>query len=162
MRVMVVHNRYRSALPSGENAVVDQEIGWLRAAGVDVVPFLPSSDEMSLWDKALLPVSPIWRPRRGTVRAARPDVVHLHNPYPLISPSIVRAAHAYGVPVVQTVHNYRHVCAAASFFRDGLPCHDCRGRVFAVPAIRHGCYRGSRAQSAVMATTLAVNRPTWR
>ncbi len=161
MRVMVVHNRYRSALPSGENAVVDQEIGWLREAGVKVIAHLPSSDEMSLRDKALLPISPIWRPQRGTIRGHRPDIVHLHNPYPLVSPSIVLAAHAYGVPVVQTVHNYRHVCASAMYFRDGVPCHECRGRSFAFPAVRHGCYRGSRAQSLVMATTLAVHRSTW-
>lgn len=159
---MVVHNRYRSAMPSGENAVVEQEIRWLRSAGVDVIPFVRSSDEMSLRDKALLPISPIWTPQSGKIRAARPDVVHLHNPYPLISPSIVRAAHKYGVPVVQTVHSYRHVCASAMYFRDGAPCHECRGLAFAFPAIRHGCYRGSPAQSAVMATTLAVHRPTWR
>jgi glycosyltransferase involved in cell wall biosynthesis len=63
---------------------------------------------------------------------------------------------------VHTVHNYRQVCASALYFRDGHVCHDCRGRAFALPAIQHRCYRGSRAQSAVMATTLAVHRPTWR
>src|SRR5262249_25956371 len=92
----------------------------------------------------------------------RPDLVHLHNPYPLISPWIVRTAHRYGVPVVQTVHNYRHVCAAATFFRDGHPCHDCQGRLVPLPAVVHSCYRGSRAQSVVMATTLTVHRSTWR
>ncbi|HEX6871934.1 MAG TPA: glycosyltransferase family 4 protein, partial [Micromonosporaceae bacterium] len=70
--------------------------------------------------------------------------------------------HAAGVPVVQTVHNYRQVCANGLFFRDGHICTDCSGRAFATPAIAHACYRGSRAQSAVMATTLAVHRPTWR
>jgi glycosyltransferase involved in cell wall biosynthesis len=158
---MVVHNRYRSALPSGENAVVEQEIRWLREAGVDVTPLVRDSDEMSLRDKALLPISPIWSPQGTRIRRARPDVLHLHNPYPLISPWIVRAAHRLGVPVVQTVHNYRHVCASALYFRDGGPCHDCRGLRFALPAVQHGCYRGSRAQSAVMATALAVHRPTW-
>jgi glycosyltransferase involved in cell wall biosynthesis len=66
------------------------------------------------------------------------------------------------VPVIQTVHNYRQVCAPGLYFRDGHVCHDCRGRAFALPAIRHACYRGSRAQSAIMATTLAVHRGTWR
>jgi hypothetical protein len=108
MCVMVVHNRYRSALPSGENTVVDQEIRWLAAAGVAVTPFVRSSDVMSTRDRALLPVSPIWAPLADfarLLRATRPDVVHLHNPYPLISPRVVRIAHRFGVPVVQTVHN---------------------------------------------------------
>ncbi len=88
--------------------------------------------------------------------------MHLHNPYPLLSPWVVRTAHAAGVPVVQTVHNYRQVCAAGIYFRDGHVCTDCRGRRVGVPAIVHACYRGSRAQSAVMATALALHRPTWR
>jgi glycosyltransferase involved in cell wall biosynthesis len=89
-------------------------------------------------------------------------VLHLHNPYPLLSPWVVRTAHRHGVPTIQTVHNYRQVCAPGVYFRDGHVCHDCRGRRFALPAIRHACYRGSRPQSAIMATTLAVHRGTWR
>jgi glycosyltransferase involved in cell wall biosynthesis len=163
--VVVVHNRYRAALPSGENAVVDQEMRWLAAAGVEVTPFLRSSDRISPRERLLLPVSPIWAPLgefARLLRSVRPDVVHLHNPYPLISPRVVRVAHRFGVPVVQTVHNYRHVCVSATYFRSGSPCTDCAGRMFALPAIQHGCYRGSRAQSAVMAASLAVNRPTWQ
>jgi len=150
--------------------MVDAEIAQLRAAGVEVLPFIRSSDEigeMSVAGKALLPISPIWAPGAQRdlatlLRAERPDVFHLHNPYPLLSPSVVRTAHAHGVPVVQTVHNYRHVCVAATFLRDGAVCRDCVGRRFAAPAIAHSCYRGSKAQSAVMATTLAVHRGTWR
>src|SRR6185503_4480241 len=96
------------------------------------------------------------------IERERPDLVHLHNPYPLLSPWVVRTAHRHGVPVIQTVHNYRQVCAPGLYFRDGHICTDCRGRAFATPAIVHACYRGSKAQSAVMATTLAVHRPTWR
>jgi len=89
-------------------------------------------------------------------------VLHLHNPYPLLSPWVIRTAHAHGVPVVQTVHNYRQVCSSGLYFRDGHDCRDCRGKVIGWPAVRHRCYRGSAAQSAVMATALAVHRPTWR
>ncbi len=170
MKVVVAHNRYREAMPSGENTIVDQEIGQLSAAGVEVLPFLRSSDEiatMSTAGKALLPVSPIYAPRAQhdlaeLIRAHRPDVVHLHNPYPLISPWVVRTAHRLGVPVVQTVHNYRQVCSSGLYFRDGGICHDCRDRAFGLPAVVHRCYRDSRLQSALMATTLAVHRPTWR
>jgi glycosyltransferase involved in cell wall biosynthesis len=170
VKVVVAHNRYREALPSGENAVVEQEMAQLAAAGVGVVPLLRSSDEIAALSpagKALLPLSPIYAPRAQRDLAAlivehRPDVVHLHNPYPLLSPWVVRTAHRHGVPVVQTVHNYRQVCSSGLYFRDGHVCHDCRGRFVGVPAVVHRCYRDSRAQSALMATTLAVHRPTWR
>jgi glycosyltransferase involved in cell wall biosynthesis len=170
MKVVVAHNRYSSAQPSGENTVVDTEIAALTAAGVEVVPFLRSSDEIGtlpVAQKALLPLGPVVSPTasrqlRALIREHRPDVMHLHNPYPLISPWIVRTAHAHGLPVVQTVHNYRQVCAPGLYFRDGHICHDCRGRAVPLPAVRHACYRGSRAQSAIMATALTVHRGTWR
>jgi len=170
MKVVVAHNRYREAQPSGENTIVDLEIAQLTAAGAEVLPFLRSSDEipaLSAGAKALLPISPVYAPKAQRdlaelIREHRPDVVHLHNPYPLISPWIVRTAHRFGVPVIQTVHNYRQICASGLYFRDGGICHDCRGRAVPLPAVRHRCYRGSAAQSAIMATALTLHRPTWR
>ncbi|XVV12686.1 glycosyltransferase family 4 protein [Actinoplanes sp. CA-131856] len=170
MKVVVAHNRYREAMPSGENVIVDTEIAQLRAAGAEVIPFQRSSDsigELPLAEKALLPLSPIYgraaqRDLAQLLEAERPDVLHLHNPYPLLSPWVVRTAHKHGVPVVQTVHNYRQVCSSGLYFRDGHNCQDCRGKFIGWPAVQHKCYRGSSAQSALMATTLAVHRPTWR
>jgi glycosyltransferase involved in cell wall biosynthesis len=170
MKIVVAHNRYVSSAPSGENIMVDTEIDLLRAAGVTVLPFIRSSDDIGSLpaaEKALLPVSPLYnrwaaRDLAALLDRERPDVVHLHNPYPLISPWVVRVAGAAGVPVVQTVHNYRHDCAAGTYFRDGGPCHDCHGRTYPWPAIAHRCYRGSLAGSAVMATTLRAHRSTWR
>ncbi len=170
MKVVVAHNRYSSAQPSGENTIVDAEIVQLRDAGVEVVPFLRSSDEIAALpaaQKALLPVSPIraapaQAALRELIRTEKPDLLHLHNPYPLISPWIVRTAQAHGLPVVHTVHNYRQVCANGLYFRDGHVCQDCKGRAFPLPAVVHSCYRGSKAQSVVMATALTVHRGTWR
>jgi glycosyltransferase involved in cell wall biosynthesis len=170
MKVVIAHNRYASGQPSGENTIVDVELAQLAASGVEVVPFLRSSDEiaeMSMIGKALLPLSPIYNGGSQHALAElllrhRPDVLHLHNPYPLLSPWLVRTAHRHGVPVVQTVHNYRQVCASGLYFRDGRVCRDCAGRRFGLPAVAHACYRGSRAQSAIMAATLAIHRPTWR
>src|SRR3954470_19475425 len=170
MKVVVAHNRYASTSPSGENVIVDAEIAQLTAAGVTVIPFLRSSDEiagMSKPAKALLPLSPVYngpaqRALEDLIRAERPDLIHLHNPYTLLSPWVIRTAHKAGIPVIQTVHNYRQVCSSGLYFRDGHVCHDCRGKAFGLPAIRHACYRGSRPQSAIMATTLAVHRGTWR
>jgi glycosyltransferase involved in cell wall biosynthesis len=169
MKVVIAHNRYRSDAPSGENVIVDLEIDQLTAAGVTVLPFQRESDDiprLPLLQKALLPISPIYSPWSASaladlLRRERPDVLHLHNPYPLLSPWVVRTAHAAGVPVIQTVHNYRQVCAPGVYFRDGHNCVECQGKRFALPAIQHRCYRGSVAQSAIMATTLAVHRGTW-
>jgi glycosyltransferase involved in cell wall biosynthesis len=170
MKVVVAHNRYREAIPSGENVIVDTEIAQLRASGVEVLPFQRSSDsigELPAVQKALLPISPIFggpaqRDLARLLTEERPDVVHLHNPYPLLSPWVVKTAHAHGVPVIQTVHNYRQVCSSGLYFRDGHNCQDCRGKLVGWPAVKHRCYRGSAAQSALMATTLAVHRPTWK
>lgn len=170
MRVLIVHNRHRSGPPSGENRVVDEDAHLLEEAGVDVELYQRSNDELeqlSLAQRAGLAVRPFYSREDVTafgrrLQAFRPDIVHLHNPFPLISPWIVRTAKAAGIPVVQTVHNYRHVCPAATFFRDGHICHDCEGRRVAWPAALHGCYRGSAMQSAGMALAIAAHRSTWR
>jgi glycosyltransferase involved in cell wall biosynthesis len=170
MRVVIAHNRYVSAQPSGENTIVDAEIAQLTAAGVAVLPLIRSSDDipgLPRSRKVLLPFSP-WRNSdavrelRELIQREKPDVLHLHNPYPLISPAVITEARAHGLPVVHTVHNFRQVCVAGTYFRDGHVCTDCKGRAYPTPAVRHACYRGSTAQSVVMASTLALHRRTWR
>ena len=76
-----------------------------------------------------------------------PDVVHLHNIFPLVTPSILYACRDASVPVVATLHNYKLGCASGTFFRDGRVCHDCLGGS-SLPALAHGCYRGSAALTA--------------
>lgn len=169
LRVLVAHNRYRSDVPSGENQVVDAQCAGLEARGVAVDRLIAESDDidrLGLLGKAALPLDPTWsasgrRRYRELVAAHRPDVLHLHNPFPLISPSIVRWAHADGIPVVQTVHNHRHVCIAGTFLRDGQECRDCEGRRVPTPGVVHGCYRGSRAQSFAQAAAVVAHRGTW-
>jgi glycosyltransferase involved in cell wall biosynthesis len=170
MRVLVVHNRYRSALPSGENMVVDRDIVMLRDAGVEVETYIRDSDEIGGFGPAKrveLAVRPIYsledtKAFKAQIQSFRPDVVHLHNVYPLISPAVIRVAKAEGVPVVQTVHNYRLVCANGLYFRDGRVCQDCLGKRVPWPAVAHSCYRGSMAQSAIMASSLVAHRSTWQ
>ncbi|NHC46352.1 glycosyltransferase family 4 protein [Motilibacter aurantiacus] len=170
MRVLVAHNYYRSAIPSGENRVVDLEIGALRAAGHDVVTYLRSSDEipgMAPAEKVRAAVSPVSSPRaaadvRHLLAESPVDVMHLHNPYPLISLDVVRAARAAGVPVVQTVHNHRHTCMKGTYQREGHDCRDCLTHRSPWPGVHHACYRDSRAQSAVMAAALLRHRSTYQ
>ena len=162
LRVLVVHNRYRSGQPSGEDRVVDQEIALLRSAGHDVTLFERHSDDiaaMSLLERAMVPVRVPWnrsvRSELGRqLREQRPDVVHVHNTFPLLSPSVVQACADVGVPTVATLHNYLQVCPRGTLYRDGHVCTDCTRRL-PLPAVRHGCYRDSRpATVPLMATTL--------
>ncbi len=164
----MVHNRYRSDMPSGENRVVDDEVQLLRDRGMDIETYQRSSDEIAdfgVREKLGLAARPIYSARDVRSFAAvlsrfRPDVVHLHNPFPLISPWVIRVAKNAGTPVVQTVHNYRYSCPSGTLFRDGQVCNACHGKKTPWPAVAHGCYRGSRPQSAIMATTARVHRPT--
>ncbi|HWL35805.1 MAG TPA: glycosyltransferase family 4 protein [Frankiaceae bacterium] len=163
MRVLVVHNRYVSAVPSGENAVVDEEVAALREAGVDVVTHLRSSDEIAGLSPALA-VRPVYSrvdAREVAAKLDGVDVLHLHNPYPLVSPWVVRVAKRAGVPVVQTVHNYRHGCVAGSHYRDARVCEDCLPTRTRWPGVVHGCYRGSRAQSLALTTAELLHTGTW-
>jgi glycosyltransferase involved in cell wall biosynthesis len=170
VRILVVHNQYRSALPSGENRVVTDEVDMLRAAGVEVHTYFRSSDEIAEFgalEKLSMPLRPIYsfedvRTFRSRLREIQPDVVHLHNPFPLISPWVVRVSKQAGVPIVQTVHNYRHTCSAGVFFRDGHVCEECVDKTVPWPSVQHGCYRGSRGQSAVMAAAQVIHRSTWQ
>jgi glycosyltransferase involved in cell wall biosynthesis len=169
VRAVIVHNRYRSENPSGENRVVESDIEQLRADGVEVIPYIRDSDEIqqfSVIGKMGLAVRPLVSPAdalafRRLLRDIQPDVVHLHNPFPLISPWIVRTAKAQRVPVVQTVHNYRHVCVNGIHFRDGAMCTECVGKKVPWPAVQHGCYQGSRARSVPMAAAMMAHRGTW-
>jgi glycosyltransferase involved in cell wall biosynthesis len=98
------------------------------------------------------------------VRDFRPDLVHIHNFFPTLSPSIHHALSSAGVPVVQTLHNYRLLCPASTLLRDGKPCEDCAFRLLPWPAVLHKCYRDSRTASAAVAAMLAFHRQigTWR
>ncbi|MFC8244096.1 glycosyltransferase [Streptomyces chartreusis] len=169
MHVLVVHNRYASAQPSGENKVVDQEAELLRAAGHHVELFERRSDdiaERSLLGKAALPFLVPWNPAVRTelaarLRAERPDVVHVHNVFPLLSPAVLAACADAGVPAVATLHNYTQVCPPGTLQRDGRPCTECVGSAAPLPAVRHGCYRGSRLATVPLAVSMSVNRHRW-
>lgn len=168
MHVLVVHNRYASAQPSGENKVVDQEVELLRAAGHRVGVFERRSDDipaLSPLGKAALPLLVPWNAAvrselAARLRAERPDVVHVHNVFPLLSPAVLAACADAGVPAVATLHNYTQVCPPGTLQRDGRPCTECVGSA-PLPAVRHGCYRGSRLATVPLAVSLAVNRRRW-
>lgn len=101
---------------------------------------------------------------RRMLACERIDVAHFYNVFPLISPSAYYACAAFGVPVVQTVQNYRHSCPAALLHRNGRICEDCVGKAIPWPGVWHGCYRQSRVETAAVAAMLAAHRlaGTWQ
>jgi glycosyltransferase involved in cell wall biosynthesis len=165
MRVLVVHNRYSSRVPSGENLAVDDEVRWLREAGVDVVRHEVSNDEIVTpgpLGRVREAVDAVWSvPARRRFLAAlddtAPDVVHVHNLFPLLSGSVPAAARRRGVPVVWTVHNRRVRCVGGGHFRDGAPCRECRPG-WRVPGVVHRCYAGSASASALVSASSSLFR----
>lgn len=169
MRVLLVHNRYRSGAPSGENRVVDQESDALAALGHEVKRFGRCNDEIDSWPlakKAALPVRVVWsretsRELLATLREYRPEVVHIHNTFPLLSESVLYACRKAGVPVVATIHNYRLLCGNGAFFRGGAVCHDC-AHALPVKAVRYGCYRHSPVTTVPVALAMTLHRHAWQ
>lgn len=166
MKILSVHNTYQK--PGGEDQVFAQEMELLRARGHEVLPYQASNDEVNGVNPLVLLGNTIWNHKkyeevRTLLRGERPDLMHVHNTFPVISPAVYYAAGAEGVPVVQTLHNYRLLCPAATFFRDGHVCEDCLGRDIPLPGVMHSCYRDSRMATAAAAAMLATHnfKHTW-
>lgn len=166
LRVLLVHNRYQQR--GGEDEVVDAEQALLQRHGHEVERLERTNDDIGSLPRHRVLLDSWWstRTRRDLARLAqhvRPDVVHVHNSWPLVSPSALAEARALGLPVVQTLHNFRLLCPQGSLLRDGRGCDDCVGHV-PWRAVRHGCYRGSRVQSAALAVMLQGHRlrGTWQ
>ena len=161
MRILVLHSTYLSGPVSGENRVVGDEITLLREGGHNVESWTPSVEGESVSDLMRIGVETIWSRRaarrvRSLVEGFKPDVVHCHNLFPALSPSIINSV-AASVPTVMTLHNFRLMCLPATFLRDGRVCEDCLGRI-PWRGVAHKCYRGSLPASFALATSLAFHR----
>lgn len=168
MKILLVHNTYQQ--PGGEDRVFEQERHMLEQAGNQVLAFTRSNfaaEQYGGFKRVQLVRNMIWasEPRAELQRLLareKPDVVHVHNTFMMISPSIYSACKEAGVPVVQTLHNFRLLCPGASFFRDGHVCEECLQHTV-WRGVQHGCYRGSRAATAPIALMLDFHhrRKTW-
>jgi glycosyltransferase involved in cell wall biosynthesis len=161
MRILVLHSKYRSGPASGENRVVADEAALLRQAGHAVRVVAPQLEDAGGLDLAAAGLRTIWsHPAARTVRRSVekfcPDVVHCHNLFPALSPSVIQAI-PRDVPVIMTLHNYRLSCLPGTFFRDGRTCEDCLGRA-PWPGVVHCCYQDSRAASAALASSLTFHK----
>jgi glycosyltransferase involved in cell wall biosynthesis len=171
VKILLVHNFYGSTAPSGENTAFLAEASLLRSHGHAVYEFTRTSDE--ILDKgrpgALKGAfSSVWNPfslrlLKRAIQDANPDVVHVHNTFPLLSPSVFYASREQRVPTVMTMHNYRIGCSAATALRRDQPCMLCLDRRSVLPALRYGCYRNSRVATFPVSMMIALHnaKKTW-
>jgi glycosyltransferase involved in cell wall biosynthesis len=168
MKILVVYNSYQR--PNGEDVVFSQERQVLERGGHEVVTFCRSNFEISSYS-ALKQVALLKRAVWATdikeeiadvLQQEKPDIVHVHNTFLMISPSIYSACREAGVPAVQTLHNYRLLCPASTFLKHGRICEECVGHSL-WRSVAYGCYRDSRAATATVALTVGVHRSlgTW-
>jgi glycosyltransferase involved in cell wall biosynthesis len=168
VKIVLVHNHYQQ--PGGEDVVFGQERELLERYGHQTVLFRRDNADTSAYGgikRLVLIQKAIWNDEVrqefvALLRAEQPDIVHVHNTWMLISPSIYSACREEGVPVVQTLHNYRLVCPGGTLFRDGAVCEECLDQSL-WRGVRHGCYRDSKLATASVALLLAVHRRrgTW-
>lgn len=166
MKILVAHNAYHYR--GGEDTVVDAEVAMLRRNGHDVLLYRRDNADITQMPRWRTALNTFWSRRTvdeiGRLQSGfRPDLIHAHNTFPLISASLYGIAERLRVPVVQTLHNFRLVCPQAMLIRNGRSCMDCVGH-WPWRGVMHRCYRGSLPQTAVTAGMLAMHRlaGTWR
>lgn len=170
MRLLLAHNFYKSAIPSGENQVFDAERKMLIGNGHILEKLTRHSDEIRAKGTAGViqgALATPWNPWmakaiRKKAEEFKPDVIHVHNTFPLLSPAIFHAIGKRAARVL-TLHNYRLFCPSAIPMRDGNVCTECLDKRSPLPAMIHGCYRGSRAATLPLAFSVGLHRAfgTW-
>ncbi|MBF0380053.1 MAG: glycosyltransferase family 4 protein [Magnetococcales bacterium] len=171
MKILFVHNFYGSSAPSGENSVYKSEVALLRKNGHEVLEYTRSSDEIrkqGVWGLIKGGFATPWnyfsyREVKQLILAENPDVMHVHNTFPLISPAIFWAAAKTRTATVFTLHNYRIYCGEASLSRGGKPCHKCLDGRSVFMSLLHRCYRQGFLATIPMAIKIASHRMlnTW-
>jgi glycosyltransferase involved in cell wall biosynthesis len=161
MRILQLHNHHASL--GGAMEVLAHEGELLAGAGHQVEQFtLPAAAELGL-SGVRAGAKAVWnvaaaRETSRRIERFRPDVVHVHTPFPLMSPSVFRAARSAGVPAVTTLHSYRWSCVVGTCVRDGRICEDCVGSRLKLAGVRHACYHDSRAATTALTLGLVVHR----
>jgi len=146
MKVLIAHNYYQ--MPGGEDVVVNAELKLLLARGNQVKLYTVSNDTMhGISEKIRTAINSNYSEKAkiefmDQLERFRPDVVHVHNFFPLLTPSIYDACRNYNIPVIQTLHNYRLLCCGAMLLRNGRICTTCIANSFFY-GLYHRCYRRS-------------------
>ena len=166
MRILSIHNRYQ--IRGGEDESRELEERLLRDHGHHVDVYEEHNNRVSSLKMTQVAVKTIWSQEaykkvRQQLQQVPTNLIHVQNFFPLISPSVYYAAQHEGVPVVQTLRNYRLLCPNGLFFREGKVCEDCLDKLIPYPGVIHRCYRKNFAASSVTAGMLTVHRMlrTW-
>jgi glycosyltransferase involved in cell wall biosynthesis len=159
MRILILHSRYATGSLSGENRVVDDEAALLSSSGHETTVWAPSYGTAG--GRARGAMNAVWSQRavrrvEELIETVRPDVVHVHNLFPTLSPAVLRAS-ARRCAVVMTLHNFRLACLAGTLLRENRLCEDCVGHL-PLKGVVHRCYRQSGLASAVLAASISVHR----
>lgn len=160
MRIIVAHNAYQQY--GGEDSVVESEIHMLKSRGHEVVTFSKHNDHINEMSKVEILGNTFWSKNttddiRNLIAEFKPDLIHSHNTFPLISPSLYWAAERENIPIIQTLHNFRLMCLNGVYLRNNQVCEDCSGKL-PWRGILRKCYRRSGIQSAVLASMLTFHR----
>jgi len=166
-RILIIHNAYRKS--GGEDVVARAEARLLRSKGNEIKEYWRSNAEIKgIRDTLSLPLQVVWakdtlRDLETLIRGFEPDVIHFHNTWLVISPGAYWTAKSYGIPVVQTLHNYRILCPNAQLVRNGNPCELCKGKAFPYPGVLLGCYRSSCLQTLLVGGMVSFHHflKTW-
>ena len=164
MKILQIHNEYQTL--GGEEAVLEAEKSVLEGNGHEVQQWIAKSSdikELSTVQKLQASFDSIWSRNTYTrvkkfLQENRPDVAHVHNTVPLISPSVYAACQSENVPVVQTLHNFKFICPGSNLYRNNQLCEECIGKSFTYPALIHGCYRRDHLSTAFLVSNLTFNR----
>jgi glycosyltransferase involved in cell wall biosynthesis len=167
LHILLVHNYYQH--PGGEDAVFSLEKSLLLKHGNSVFEYTNSNMRIEALGYINSAAKTIWsrssyKEVLKIIQDVKPDIAHFHNTFTLISPAVYYACAEMGVPVIQTLHNYRLLCPNAYLFRDGGVCEDCINLKNPLPGVFHKCYRNSYSQSAIVAGMLGIHRliRTWQ
>ncbi|MFT2718944.1 glycosyltransferase family 4 protein [Deinococcus sp. A31D244] len=162
MNILMAHNFYSQ--PGGEDKSYQAEAEGLIKSGHHVIKFEKHTELEVAQSRVLkVAINTIWNSKvfhelEDTIRASKCEIAHFQNTFPIISPAGYYAAKKAGALVIQSLRNYRLTCVNGLLFREGAICHDCLGKVFPIDGIKHGCYRNSRAGSAIVATMIGIHK----
>ena len=165
--ILHAHNYYIQS--GGEDTAFSSEVSLIRGKGHEIIEYTDHNQRIETMNPASVALQTLWswesyEKLTAVLHREKPDIVHFHNTFPLISPSAYYACSKAGIPVIQSLDNPRLLCPSANFYRIGRVCQDCLGKTPPWPGILHGCYHGSHLHTSVVASMLSLHRwmRTWK
>ena len=164
-KILVIHNFHRKGSASGDDQVFKAETALLEQYGHKVIRYSVSNDDfddIGISGKIRAALGMFWsfknyKEVKRIILQEKQDVVHVHTFFPLLSPSVLYAAHHCGVKVVATLHDTRLICPCATSLCGTKLCNKC-GDGHYMRMVWYKCFKGSRIQSFVVACIFKFHR----